>query len=82
MIIWSLQILTGSGDTTCALWDVESGQLLQSFHGHASDVMRYNMKNYYHNSGCFNIKELTLQKMLENIHINFSVGQFKKLLEK
>ena len=45
MIIWSLQILTGSGDTTCALWDVESGQLLQSFHGHASDVMRYDMKN-------------------------------------
>lgn len=25
------QILTGSGDGTCALWDVESGQLLQSF---------------------------------------------------
>ena len=31
--------MTGSGDSTCALWDVESGQLLQSFHGHASDVM-------------------------------------------
>lgn len=34
-----LQILTGSGDSTCALWDVESGQLIQSFHGHAGDVM-------------------------------------------
>ncbi|KAF6215775.1 hypothetical protein GE061_000110 [Apolygus lucorum] len=33
------QILTGSGDSSCALWDVESGQLLQSFHGHTSDVM-------------------------------------------
>jgi guanine nucleotide-binding protein subunit beta-5 len=33
------QILTGSGDATCALWDVESGQLLQSFHGHSGDVM-------------------------------------------
>ncbi|XP_044263487.1 guanine nucleotide-binding protein subunit beta-5 [Tribolium madens] len=33
------QILTGSGDSTCALWDVESGQLLQSFHGHSADVM-------------------------------------------
>lgn len=33
------QILTGSGDSTCALWDVESGQLLQSFHGHSGDVM-------------------------------------------
>nr|CAD7429811.1 unnamed protein product [Timema monikensis] len=32
-------ILTGSGDSTCALWDVESGQLLQNFHGHGSDVM-------------------------------------------
>ena len=69
-----MQILTGSGDTTCALWDVESGQLLQSFHGHASDVMRYNRKNYYHNSGRFNIKELTLQKMLETAH-NFPMGQ-------
>ncbi|CAG0912266.1 unnamed protein product [Notodromas monacha] len=33
------QILTGSGDSTCALWDVESGQLLQGFHGHSGDVM-------------------------------------------
>jgi guanine nucleotide-binding protein subunit beta-5 len=33
------QILTGSGDSTCALWDVESGQMLQSFHGHSGDVM-------------------------------------------
>ncbi|XP_077292165.1 guanine nucleotide-binding protein subunit beta-5 [Arctopsyche grandis] len=33
------QILTGSGDSTCALWDVESGQLLQSFHAHGADVM-------------------------------------------
>ena len=33
------QILTGSGDSTCALWDVESGQLIQSFHGHCGDVM-------------------------------------------
>ena len=75
MIIWSLQILTGSGDTTCALWDVESGQLLQSFHGHASDVMRYNMKNYYHNSGCFNIKVLTLQINVRDYAHNFPMGQ-------
>ncbi|CAG0914349.1 unnamed protein product [Notodromas monacha] len=33
------QILTGSGDSTCALWDVESGQMLQGFHGHSGDVM-------------------------------------------
>lgn len=33
------QILTGSGDSTCALWDVESGQLLQNFHGHVGDIM-------------------------------------------
>lgn len=35
----ALKILTSSGDGTCALWDVESGQLLQSFHGHAADVL-------------------------------------------
>lgn len=33
------QVLTGSGDSTCALWDVESGQLLQNFHGHSDSVM-------------------------------------------
>lgn len=35
----AFKILTSSGDGTCALWDVESGQLLQSFHGHAADVL-------------------------------------------
>uniref|UniRef100_A0A665VTM6 Guanine nucleotide binding protein (G protein), beta 5b n=1 Tax=Echeneis naucrates TaxID=173247 RepID=A0A665VTM6_ECHNA len=34
-----MQLLTSSGDGTCALWDVESGQLLQSFHGHSADVL-------------------------------------------
>jgi guanine nucleotide-binding protein subunit beta-5 len=33
------QILTGSGDSTCALWDVEKSSLIQNFHGHAGDVM-------------------------------------------
>ncbi|OQV22411.1 Guanine nucleotide-binding protein subunit beta-5 [Hypsibius exemplaris] len=33
------QILTASGDCTCALWDVESAQIIQSFHGHERDVM-------------------------------------------
>ncbi|ELT87182.1 hypothetical protein CAPTEDRAFT_171720 [Capitella teleta] len=33
------QILTGSGDSTCCLWDVESAQVMQSFHGHSGDVM-------------------------------------------
>ena len=32
-------MLTGSGDATCALWDVESGAVLQNFHGHSADVM-------------------------------------------
>jgi hypothetical protein len=31
--------LTGSGDSTCALWDVECASLIQSFHGHSGDVM-------------------------------------------
>ena len=33
------QILTGSGDSTCALWNVECGALIQSFHGHTADVL-------------------------------------------
>lgn len=38
-VCFCVQILTGSGDSTCALWDVESSQLIQSFHGHAGDIM-------------------------------------------
>jgi len=29
-----VQILTGSGDGTCCLWDVESGEMMQCFTGH------------------------------------------------
>uniref|UniRef100_A0A914DHK0 WD_REPEATS_REGION domain-containing protein n=1 Tax=Acrobeloides nanus TaxID=290746 RepID=A0A914DHK0_9BILA len=31
-------LLTGSGDSTCAIWDVESGSMIQNFHGHTGDV--------------------------------------------
>ena len=34
-----IQILTGSGDGTCCLWDVESGEMMQCFTGHIADVM-------------------------------------------
>lgn len=34
-----IQMLTGSGDSTCALWDVECATLIQGFHGHTGDVM-------------------------------------------
>lgn len=33
------QLLTSSGDSTCVLWDVESSQIIQSFHGHSADVL-------------------------------------------
>eukprot|EP00127_Corallochytrium_limacisporum_P000648 Clim_evm47s22 gene=Clim_evmTU47s22 len=33
------EILTSSGDMTCALWDIESGQLKTQFTGHNGDVM-------------------------------------------
>ncbi|XP_065060024.1 guanine nucleotide-binding protein subunit beta-5a-like [Rhopilema esculentum] len=33
------QILTGSGDTTCALWDVESATMIRAFKGHTADVL-------------------------------------------
>ncbi|KAA3678333.1 guanine nucleotide-binding protein subunit beta-5 [Paragonimus westermani] len=33
------QLLTGSGDSTCVLWDIESAQMIQSFHGHSGDVL-------------------------------------------
>ena len=33
------QIVTSSGDMTCALWDIETGQQVLSFTGHTGDVM-------------------------------------------
>ena len=33
------KIVTGSGDKTCALWDIETRQQTTSFTGHTSDVM-------------------------------------------
>ncbi|CAF0731817.1 unnamed protein product [Rotaria sp. Silwood1] len=33
------QIVTSSGDMTCALWDIETGQQTTSFQGHTGDVM-------------------------------------------
>lgn len=32
-------IITASGDMSCALWDVETGSVVQQFQGHAGDVM-------------------------------------------
>uniref|UniRef100_A0A669BQH7 Guanine nucleotide binding protein (G protein), beta 5b n=1 Tax=Oreochromis niloticus TaxID=8128 RepID=A0A669BQH7_ORENI len=52
-----MQLLTSSGDGTCALWDVESGQLLQSFHGHTADVLSLDLApsetgNTFVSGGC------------------------------
>jgi len=33
------QIVTSSGDMTCALWDIETGQQISAFEGHTGDVM-------------------------------------------
>uniref|UniRef100_A0A3Q2Z7U0 G protein subunit beta 5 n=2 Tax=Hippocampus comes TaxID=109280 RepID=A0A3Q2Z7U0_HIPCM len=52
-----MQLLTSSGDGTCALWDVESAQLLQSFHGHTADVLSLDLApsetgNTFVSGGC------------------------------
>ncbi|KAG8001413.1 Guanine nucleotide-binding protein subunit beta-5 [Nibea albiflora] len=61
VIVWDAftlnKILTSSGDGTCALWDVESGQLLQSFHGHTADVLSLDLApsetgNTFVSGGC------------------------------
>ncbi|KAM4602563.1 guanine nucleotide-binding protein subunit beta-5b [Polymixia lowei] len=52
-----MQLLTSSGDGTCALWDVESAQLLQSFHAHTADVLTLDLApsetgNTFVSGGC------------------------------
>jgi guanine nucleotide-binding protein G(I)/G(S)/G(T) subunit beta-1 len=37
-------MLTGSGDSTCILWDTERGVRKQTFKDHSADVMRYVMQ--------------------------------------
>lgn len=51
------QIITGSGDSTCALWDVECAALIQTFHGHLADVMSIDLSpsetgNTFVSAGC------------------------------
>eukprot|EP00048_Salpingoeca_helianthica_P016033 m.230095 g.230095 ORF g.230095 m.230095 type:complete len:342 (-) comp17916_c0_seq1:439-1464(-) len=49
------QILTSSGDMTCALWDIERGQRIMEFAGHAGDVMSLSLspdKNMFLSSAC------------------------------
>lgn len=38
-LIEPLQIVTSSGDMSCGLWDIETGQQVTSFMGHTGDVM-------------------------------------------
>lgn len=39
MLLLTLQIVTSSGDMSCGLWDIETGQQCTSFLGHTGDVM-------------------------------------------
>ena len=41
------QIVTSSGDMTCALWDVETGQQVAVFAGHTGDVMSLSLSPDY-----------------------------------
>lgn len=57
------QVLAGSGDATTTLWDVESGTVLQTFHGHISDVMAIDLApgpnlNTFVSGGCDNVAYL------------------------
>jgi len=73
--------LTGSGDSTCALWDVESSQLIQSFHGHAGDVMSIDLSptetgNVFVSgvsSGCKSQIKVFLYKQALYLHVMMSV---------
>lgn len=49
------QILTSSGDLSCALWDIERGQRVMEFTGHAGDVMSISLspdKNVFVSASC------------------------------
>ncbi|WP_411024947.1 WD40 repeat domain-containing protein, partial [Salmonella sp. s54836] len=39
------RIMTSSGDSTCALWDIETGKLVPQFSGHIGDVMSVSLSH-------------------------------------
>lgn len=39
VVYYATQIVTSSGDMSCGLWDIETGQQVTSFMGHTGDVM-------------------------------------------
>ena len=77
-------MLTGSGDSTCALWDVECATLIQSFHGHTGDVMSIDlspseMSNTFVSAVCFN-KNQSLRPLLNIAFIFIFRAVIDKLL--
>ena len=42
------QILTSSGDMTCALWDIETSRPITEYSGHTGDVMRFGIVPQLH----------------------------------
>ncbi|XP_035509529.1 guanine nucleotide-binding protein subunit beta-4-like [Morone saxatilis] len=47
LIIWDSYTTNKSGDTTCALWDIETGQQATTFTGHTGDVMSLSLSPDY-----------------------------------
>lgn len=49
------QIVTSSGDMTCALWDIETGTQVRTFTGHTGDVMSLSISpcnNFFVSGAC------------------------------
>lgn len=55
--------MSGSGDATTALWDVETGQMIQSFHGHTGDIMSIDLSpSEIGNTFISGVSHLTVEK--------------------
>lgn len=55
------QILTSSGDMSCILWDIETGQVIKKFSEHSGDVMSVSVdhdKNTFISGACDTVAKL------------------------
>jgi guanine nucleotide-binding protein subunit beta-5 len=69
------KLFTGSGDGTCKLWDVETGQLIQTFQGHQADVMCIDISPS--EAGNIFLSGVIFRFQINNEKLNKAVDNFK-----
>lgn len=77
------QIVTSSGDMTCALWDIETGQQCTSFTGHTGDVMSLSLSpdmRTFVSGACDASAKVSVLYFMYIFHLKFDLVTWKSLI--